>query len=97
MSRHGRRDVVTALALVMMLALGAAFLSRTTQYEPEIYSLLFGMVLGVSTTQILPVAVMAAACIAAVAVIYGRSCSPRSFPRWQKPVASAVTASRSSS
>ena len=37
LGRRGRHDVATALALVMMLALGAAFLSRTTQYEPEIY------------------------------------------------------------
>jgi zinc/manganese transport system permease protein len=70
LSRRGRQDVATALALVMMLALGAAFLSRTTQYEPEIYSLLFGEILGVSTSQILPVAILAAVCIAAVAVIY---------------------------
>jgi zinc/manganese transport system permease protein len=70
MSRRGRRDVVTALALVMMLALGAAFLSRTTEYEPEIFSLLFGEVLGVSSSQILPVAALGIACIAAVAVIY---------------------------
>jgi zinc/manganese transport system permease protein len=70
LGRRGRRDVVTALALVMMLALGAAFLSRTTQYEPEIYSLLFGEVLGVSSTQLLPVAVLGGVCIAAVAVLY---------------------------
>jgi zinc/manganese transport system permease protein len=70
LGRRGRRDVVTALALVMMLALGAAFLSRTTQYEPEIYSLLFGEVLGVSTTQILPVAALGITCIAAIAVLY---------------------------
>jgi zinc/manganese transport system permease protein len=70
LGRRGRHDVVTALALVMMLALGAAFLSRTTEYEPEIYSLLFGEVLGVSTTEILPVAVLAIVCIAAVAVLY---------------------------
>ena len=70
LGRRGRHDVVTALALVMMLALGAAFLSRTTQYEPEIYSLLFGEVLGVSTTQILPVAILAIVCIAAIAVLY---------------------------
>jgi hypothetical protein len=31
--------VVTALALVVMLALGAHFLSQTTEYEPEIFSL----------------------------------------------------------
>lgn len=70
LGRRGRQDVVTALALVMMLALGAAFLSRTTQYEPEIYSLLFGEVLGVSTTEILPVAALGVACVAAVAVLY---------------------------
>jgi zinc/manganese transport system permease protein len=70
MGRRGRRDVVTALALVMMLALGAAFLSRTTEYEPQIYSLLFGEVLGVSTNQILPVLLLGIACVAAVAVIY---------------------------
>jgi len=66
MGRRGRRDVVTALALVVMLALGAAFLSRTTEYEPEIYSLLFGEVLGVSTTEILPVAGLGIACMAAI-------------------------------
>lgn len=70
LGRRGRRDVVTALALVMMLALGAAFLSRTTEYEPEIYALLFGQILGVSTSQILPITALGIACIAAVAAIY---------------------------
>jgi zinc/manganese transport system permease protein len=70
LGRRGRNDVVTALTLVMMLALGAAFLSRTTQYEPEIYSLLFGQILGVSTSQILPIAALGAACLAAIAALY---------------------------
>ena len=70
LGRRARTDVVTALGLVMMLALGAAFLSRTTQYEPEIYSLLFGEVLGVSSTELLPVAVLGAACITAVGLLY---------------------------
>lgn len=70
LGRRGRHDVATALALVMMLALGAAFLSRTTEYEPEIYSLLFGEILGVSTSEILPVAVLGIACIVSVAVLY---------------------------
>jgi zinc/manganese transport system permease protein len=70
LGRRGRHDVATALTLVMMLALGAAFLSRTTEYEPQIYSLLFGEILGVSSNQILPVALLGVACIAAVAVIY---------------------------
>jgi zinc/manganese transport system permease protein len=70
LGRRGRNDAATALALVMMLALGAAFLSQTTQYEPEIYSLLFGEILGVSTGQILPVAALGAVCIAAIAALY---------------------------
>jgi zinc/manganese transport system permease protein len=70
LGRRAHRDVATALALVMMLALGAAFLSRTTEYEPEIYSLLFGEVLGVSSTELLPVAGLGAACIAAVIFLY---------------------------
>jgi len=70
LSRRGRSDVVTALALVLMLALGAAFLSRSGQYEPEIYSLLFGEILGVSTTQIVPVAVLGLVCLAAVVALY---------------------------
>ena len=70
LGRRGRHDVVTALALVMMLALGALFLSRSTEYEPQIYSLLFGEVLGVSTAEILPVALLGLACIGAVIVLY---------------------------
>src|SRR5579859_1237288 len=70
LGRRGRSDVVTALALVVMLALGAAFLSRTSQYEPEIYALLFGEILGVSTTQLLPVAVLGLVCVAAVVAMY---------------------------
>lgn len=70
LNRRGRNDVATALTLVMMLALGAAFLSQTTQYEPEIYSLLFGEILGVSASQILPITVLGTVCIAATAALY---------------------------
>jgi|SRR5580704_1630933 zinc/manganese transport system permease protein len=70
LGRRGRQDVVTALALVLMLAIGAVFLSRSSEYEPQIYSLLFGEVLGVSTTEILPVVAVGLVCIAAVAFLY---------------------------
>jgi zinc/manganese transport system permease protein len=70
LGRRGRRDVVTALALVVMLALGAFFLSQTTEYEPEIFSLLFGEVLGIASNEILPVAGLGVACLATVAVLY---------------------------
>jgi zinc/manganese transport system permease protein len=70
LSRRGRADAVTALALVMMLALGAAFLSQSTEYEPAIFSLLFGEILGVSTGQLWPVIVLGAVCVVAVSVLY---------------------------
>src|SRR6202140_3886546 len=70
LGRRGRQDVVTALALVLMLAIGAVFLSRSSQYEPQIYSLLFGEVLGVSTTELLPVALLGMVRIAAVIFLY---------------------------
>ncbi len=70
LGRRGRTDVATALALVLGLALGALFLSRSEEYEPLLFSLLFGEVLGVSTTELLPVALLALASIATIAVLY---------------------------
>jgi zinc/manganese transport system permease protein len=68
--RRGRHDVATALVLAFMLGLGALFLSRTVEYAPEIYSLLFGEVLGISTTDLIPTITLAAASIAAVAALF---------------------------
>ena len=72
LGRRGKPDVATALALVMMLALGAAFLSQSTEYEPEIFSLLFGEILGVSASEILPIALLGLACIGLVGLLYRR-------------------------
>ncbi len=70
LSRRARHDVVTALTLTLMLGLGALFLSVGSEYEPQVYSLLFGEVLGISSTQLLPTAVLACVCIAAIAALY---------------------------
>ena len=70
LGRRGRRDVATALALVVMLGLGALFLSFSVEYAPEIESLLFGEVLGVSAAEIAPIAVLGALSIAAIMVLY---------------------------
>jgi len=70
LGRRGQRDVATALALVVMLGLGALFLSFSTEYAPEIYSLLFGEVLGVSTTEMAPVAILGALSIAAILALF---------------------------
>ena len=55
--------MATALALVVLLGLGALFLSFSTEYAPEIYALLFGEVLGVSASEVLPIAVLAVVCV----------------------------------
>jgi zinc/manganese transport system permease protein len=70
MSRRGRNDVVTALLLVLGLAIGAVFLSSSSEYEPQLYSLLFGEVLGVSSTELWPVAALGLGCIAATLFLY---------------------------
>jgi zinc/manganese transport system permease protein len=70
LGRRGRHDAVTALALVMMLALGALFLSLSVEYEPAVYSLLFGEVLGISPNEVGPTIGLAAACLIAVAVLF---------------------------
>jgi zinc/manganese transport system permease protein len=70
LGRRGRHDVATALTLVTMLGLGALFLSFTTQYSAEIFELLFGEILGISSSEILPVAILGLLCVAAIAVCY---------------------------
>jgi zinc/manganese transport system permease protein len=70
LGRRSRHDVATALTVVMLFGLGALFLSFTTEYSSEIFALLFGEVLGVSTGELLPVAVLGAVCVAAVAVLF---------------------------
>lgn len=69
-SRRARNDVATALFLVLMLALGAAFLSLSSQYEGAVDALLFGEILGVSSSEILPVALLSVVCVIALAVLY---------------------------
>jgi zinc/manganese transport system permease protein len=70
LGRRGRHDVATALTLVVMLGAGALFLSFSVEYAPEIYSLLFGEVLGISANDVAPVAVLAAVCVAAIVVMF---------------------------
>lgn len=70
LTRHGRRDLATALSLVMLLGLGALFLSRTTAYFQAIYALLFGEVLGVSTEDLSPVAVLTVVTIALIILLF---------------------------
>jgi zinc/manganese transport system permease protein len=70
LGRRGRHDAVTALALVTMLGLGALFLSFSVEYAPQIYSLLFGEVLGISPNELAPTAGLALVCVAVVGLLY---------------------------
>jgi zinc/manganese transport system permease protein len=70
LGRRGRRDVATALSLVFLLGLGALFLSFSAGYADSTFSLLFGEVLGVSTTELWPTIVLSAACLLALAVLW---------------------------
>ena len=68
--RRERRDVATALSLVMLLGLGALFLSRTTEYFQAVYALLFGEVLGVSSEDLGPVVALSAISIALMVMLF---------------------------
>ncbi|HWD74173.1 MAG TPA: metal ABC transporter permease [Solirubrobacteraceae bacterium] len=70
LGRRGRHDVATALTLVFMLGLGALFLGFSIEYAPEIEALLFGEVLGISTSEVGPTAGLAVACAVALAILY---------------------------
>lgn len=68
LSRRGRSDVVTALALVLMLGMGALFLSMTQEYSSEIFALLFGEIVGVSRAELLPILLLGVVCVTALLV-----------------------------
>ena len=68
--RKARNDVVTALALVLMLGLGALFVSISSQYAEETYSLLFGEVFGVSRGEVLPIFGLGVAAAVAIGVAF---------------------------
>jgi zinc/manganese transport system permease protein len=70
LSRRARSDVATALTFVMMLGVGALFVSWSTQYAQEAYSLLFGEVFGVSTAEVLPIVVLGAVSVAAIVAMF---------------------------
>lgn len=70
LGRRDRHEVATALCLVMLLGLGALFLSMTAQYSQAVYALLFGEVLGVSNRDLVSVALISAACVMLIALLF---------------------------
>jgi zinc/manganese transport system permease protein len=70
LARRARRDLATALSLVMLLGLGALFLSRTTEYFQATYALLFGEILGVGNAELWWMFALSSISIALVVVLY---------------------------
>ena len=70
LGRRGRNDVVVALSLVVMLGFGALFLSLGDQYSAEVFALLFGQILGVSSAEVLPIVLLGLLCVVAIVVAY---------------------------
>jgi zinc/manganese transport system permease protein len=70
LGRRGRRDVATAMALVFMLGLGALFLSFRVEYADSVYSLLFGEVLGVSSSELWPTIALTVVCLVVLATLW---------------------------
>ena len=68
--RKGRNDVVTALGLVLMLALGALFISVSSEYAEETYALLFGEVFGISQGEVLPILLLGIVSVVAIGVAF---------------------------
>ncbi len=70
LGRRRRTDVASALVIVVMLGLGALFLSWTAEYSSQVYALLFGELLGVSTQELAATAGLAVLAVAAAAVLH---------------------------
>ena len=68
--RKGRNDVVTALGLVLMLGLGALFISVSSEYAEETYALLFGEVFGISQSEVLPILLLGIVSVVAIGVAF---------------------------
>ena len=70
LSRRARSDVATALTFVLMLGVGALFISWSSGYAQEAYALLFGETFGVSSDQVGPILGIGAGCVLVFAVLF---------------------------
>jgi zinc/manganese transport system permease protein len=69
-SRVRGRDVTIGIVLAWTLGLGVLFISLYTGYATEAYALLFGEILGISTSDVIVTIVAGAITIAALIAIY---------------------------
>lgn len=64
------RDVAIGIVLSFSLGLGVLFLKLYTRYATEVFSILFGTILGVSTTDVLVTLLLGAISLAALVIMY---------------------------
>src|ERR1700719_3171783 len=64
------RDVTIGIVLAWTLGLGVLFISLYTGYATEAYAILFGLILGISTNDVIVTIVAGAITIAALITIY---------------------------
>lgn len=70
MRRQGEKGVSTALILVMALALGDLFLTVGNAYAPEVFALLFGQLLGVSSAEMIAITILSAVLLLVVGAVF---------------------------
>jgi zinc/manganese transport system permease protein len=68
--KAANRDVQIGTVLAFMLGLGVLFISLYSGYATEAYSLLFGEILGISSTDVLVTLVAGLVLLAAIALLY---------------------------
>jgi zinc/manganese transport system permease protein len=68
--RASHRDVQIGTVLAFMLGLGVLFISLYSGYATEAYSILFGEILGISSTDVLVTAIAGVIILSIVAVVY---------------------------
>ena len=71
-SRQHRHEVATALCLVTLLGAGTLLLSLSGRYSRAVYSLLFGDLLGISRSQLIPLVISAVITVLLVALLFRR-------------------------
>ncbi len=64
------RDVSIGVVLSFSLGLGALFLSLYTKYATQVFSILFGTILGVSGQDVIQTLVLSIICVVIIAIIY---------------------------
>lgn len=70
LSNHEHDDVMTALIMATALGTGALFLSLSSRYASGAYALLFGQIVGISSVQVLAIAILGIICLLCFMVLY---------------------------